>query len=165
MAIVQKRTPQEAKAALAKRRIEADARARAAIEALRSAVNLRAHQAASDAIEGLLNRATGLRFDTLADLLTPQPWAMDTDGAVLGHLLTVNDEVFLSAIAADRVDGLTLGEAFGLPWTDLDERAAWTGIYAKILRAMAEKAEVQLATQLRRGELNRIAVQTRDREK
>lgn len=153
MAIVQKRTPQEAKVALAKRRVEADARARAAIEALRSAVNLRTHQAATDAIEGLLNRATGLRFDTLADLLAPQPWAIDTDGGVLGHLLTVSVEIFQSAIAEDRVDGLTLSEAFGLAWADLDERAAWTAVYSNALRALAEEAERQLEAQQRREAL------------
>ena len=140
MAIAAKRTPQEAKAGLAKRRAEADARAKAVIEALRSAGDLRRHQAAADALEGLLTRATGLRFDTLADLAMPQPWALDADGAVLGHLLTVEDAVFLAAVADDRVDGLTLEEALGLSWGDLDGRAAWTKVYAETLRALADEA-------------------------
>ena len=157
MAIAAKRTPQEAKAALAKRRAEADARAKAVIEALRSAGDLRRHQAAADALEGLLTRATGLRFDTLADLTMPQPWALDADGAVLGHMLTVEDAVFLAAVADDRVDGLTLEEALGLAWADLDERTVWTGVYAGALRAMAEEAEGRLDAQRRRVALAMVA--------
>lgn len=110
-------------------------------------------------MEGLLVRATGLRFGTLADLLAPQPWALDADGAVLGHLLTVGDEVYLAAVADDRVDGLTLGEAFGLPWADLDERAAWTRVYTDALRALAEEAEGQLEAQRRREALQQIATE------
>src|SRR5690606_37796016 len=102
-------------------------------------------------------RATGLRFGTLEDRLAPQPWALDADGAVLGHLLTIDDDVFLAAIADDRVDGLTLGEACGLPWGDLDERAAWTAVYADALRTLAEEAEGQLVAQRRREALRQMA--------
>lgn len=157
LAIEQKRTPKEARDALAKRRAEADARARAVIEALRTSADLRRHQATAAALEGLLTRATGLRFETLADLLAPQPWALDEDGAVLGHLLTVGEDVFLAAVADERVDGLTLGQAFGLPWADLDEREAWTRVYADALRALADEAEGQLEAQRRRDKLGRIA--------
>lgn len=157
MAIEAKRTPQEARAALAKRRAAADARAKAAIEALRAAGDLRRHQAAADALEGLLTRATGLRFGTLADLLAPQPWTFDADGAVLGHLLTVDEEVFLAAIADGRLDGLPLGEAFGLPWANLEEWAVCTRVYADALRAMADEAEGQLEAQRRREALQQIA--------
>lgn len=157
MDIAAKRTPQQAKEALARRRAEADARAKAAIEALRTAADLRRHQAATEALEGILARATGLRFDTLTDLLAPQPWAVDEDGAILGHLLSVEEEVFLAAIEDNRVDGLTLGEAFGLPWVDIDERAAWTRVYADALRAMADEAEGQLEAQRRREALQQIA--------
>lgn len=161
MATAPKRTPQQAKAALSQRRAEADARAKAVIEALRAAGDLRRHQAAADALEGLLTRATGLRFDTLADLLAPQPWVLDADGAVLGHLLTVNDDVFLSAVDDGRLDGLTLGEAFDLPWVDLDDRAAWTRVYADALRGLADEAEGQLEAQRRREGLVDIAGQRR----
>ena len=164
MAIEAKRTPQEARAALAKRRAAADARAKAAIEALRAAGDLRRHQAAADALEGLLTRATGLRFGTLADLLAPQPWALDAEGAVLGHLLTVEDAVYLTAIADGRVDGLTLGEAFALPWVNLDERAAWTRMYADALRAMADEAEGQLEAQRRRDALKAVAAAARSED-
>lgn len=115
------------------------------------------HQAAADALEGLLTRATGLRFDTLADLAMPQPWALDADGAVRGHLLIVEDAVFLAAVADDRVDGLTLEEALGLPWADLDERAAWTKVYAEVLRTAADDAEAKLEAQRRREALTKIA--------
>jgi len=157
LAIEQKRTPKEARDALAKRRAEADARARAVIEALRTSADLRRHQATAAALEGLLTRATGLRFGTLADLLAPQPWALDADGAVLGHLLTVGEDVFLAAVADERVDGLTLGQAFGLPWADLDEREAWTRVYADAMRALADEAEEQMEVQRRRDILGRIA--------
>lgn len=157
MGTAQKRTPQEAKRALAKRRAEADARAKATIEALRTAEDLRRHQAAADALEGILARATGLRFDTLADLLAPQPWVLDEDGTILGHLLSVEDEVLLAAIEGNRVDGLTLDEAFGLSWSDIDERAGWTRLYAEGLRGAAELAEEQLDAQRRRGRLAKIA--------
>lgn len=119
------------------------------------------HQAAADALEGLLVRATGLRFDTLADLLSPQPWALDADGAVLGHLLTVGESVYLAAIADDRVDGLKLGDVFGLTWADLDELAAWTDIYVDALRALADQAEGLLEVQRRREALGKIAVRTK----
>jgi len=161
LAIAAKRTPQDAKAALAKRRAEADARARAAIDALRIAADLRRHQATSDALEGLLTRATGLRFETLADLLAPQPWALNADGAVLGHLLTVHEDVFLAAVADERMDGLPLGDAFGLPWADLGERDAWTRAYAEALHAMADEAERQLEAQLRRDALQQVAERIR----
>ncbi|WPU57030.1 hypothetical protein SQW19_05410 [Stenotrophomonas acidaminiphila] len=157
MAIAAKRTPQEAKEALAQRRAKADARAKAVIEALRNAGDLRRHQAAADALEGLLARATGLRFGTLADLLAPQPWALDEDGNILGHLLTVEDVVYLAAVADDRVDGLTLGEAFSLPWVNLDEREVWTRVYADALRALADEAEGQLEAQRRREALRQLA--------
>ena len=153
MGIEAKRTPQETKEALRQRRASADARAKAVIEALRNAGDQRRHQAANDALEGLLSRATGLRFDTLADLLAPQPWALDADGAVLGHLLTVEVAVYLAVVEGGRVDGLTLGEAFGLPWADLDERAAWTRVYADALRDAADQAEGQLEAQRRRDGL------------
>jgi len=159
--IAAKRTPQQAKEALARRRAEADARAKAAIEALRTAADLRRHQAATEALEGILARATGLRFDTLADLLAPQPWAVDEDGAILGHLLTVDDAAFLAAVEDGRLDGLTLDEAFGRLWADLDQRAIWTRLYAEVLRAMADEAETQLEAQRRREALLRIAAQAK----
>lgn len=105
-----------------------------------------------------------MRFGTLADLLAPQPWALDEDGNILGHLLTVEDVVYLAAVADDRVDGLTLGEAFGLPWVNLDEREAWTRVYADALRAMAEEAEGQLEAQRRREALINLAAATRPSE-
>lgn len=142
---------------MAKRRAEADARALAAIEALRTAADLRRHQAAGDALESLLLRATGLRFDTLADLLAPQPWALDEDGAVLGHLLTVGKDVFLTAIESGQVDGMTLEDAFGRQWADIDERAAWTRVYAHGLRGAADKAEGRLEAQQRRAGLLDVA--------
>lgn len=157
MDIAAKRTPQQAKEALARRRAEADARAKAAIEALRTAADLRRHQAATEALEGLLTRATGLRFDTLADLLAPHPWVMDEDGAILGHLLTVDEAIFLAAVEDGRLDGLTLEEAFGQLWADMDQRAVWTALYAELLRGQADLAERQLEAQRRRNALAELA--------
>lgn len=98
-----------------------------------------------------------MRFGTLADLLAPQPWALDENDNILGHLLTVEDVVYLAAVADERVDGLTLGEAFALPWADLDEREAWTRVYADALRALADEAEGQLEAQRRREALGQLA--------
>lgn len=164
MDIAAKRTPQQAKEALARRRAEADARAKAAIEALRTAADLRRHQAATEALEGLLTRATGLRFDTLADLLAPQPWALDETGAILSHLLTVDDATFLAAVEDGRLDGLTLEEAFGQLWADMDQRAVWTTLYAELLRGQADLAERQLEAQRRREALQKVAEQSQIRE-
>lgn len=96
-------------------------------------------------------------FGTLTDLLAPQPWVLDENDNILGHLLTVDDVVYLAAVADERVDGLTLGEAFGLPWADLDEREAWTRVYADALRALADEAEGQLEAQRRREALRQLA--------
>lgn len=141
---------------LAERRAAAAQRAREQIDILRTASALRRQEAATEALEQLLLRGR-LVFDTLADLAIPQPWALDADGAVLGHLLTIEDSVYLAAIDDSRVDGLTLEEAFGLPWADLDERAAWTGVYADALRALADEAEGRLEAQRRREALAKIA--------
>lgn len=105
----------------------------------------------------MLARATGLRFETLADLLAPQPWALDADDAVLGHLLTVDETVFWAAVDNDRIDALTLGDALGRAWVDVDVRTAWTQHYAGTLRALAEEAEEQLGAQRRREALRQIA--------
>lgn len=69
----------------------------------------------------------------------------------------MGEDVFLAAVVDERVDGLPLGEAFGLPWADLDEREAWTRVYADALRALADEAEGQLEAQRRRDKLGRIA--------
>lgn len=104
--IAAKRTPQEAKQALAKCRAEADARAKAAIEALRTAEDfLRRHQAAVGTLEGILAWGTGSASARWPDRLAPQPWALDEDDAILGHLLRVEDEAFLAAMEDHRVDG------------------------------------------------------------
>ncbi len=97
-----------------------------------------------------------MRFGTLADLLAPQPWALDEDGAILGHLLMVEEAVYLSVIERDQLDGFTLDEAFGLPWVDLDKRAVWTQVYAEALRALADQAEGQLEAQRRREALQQL---------
>lgn len=156
MAIEARRTAKEARDALAKRRADADARAKAAINALRSSADLRQTQMATDALEALLMRGTGLRFATLSDLLAPQPWALDGSGAVQGHLLTVDDAIYLTAIEDLQVDGLTFAEVFNLGWVDLDERAVWTREYTNVLGSLAYQAEQQMEAERRREALRDI---------
>lgn len=71
--------------------------------------------------------------------------------------------MFLAAIQGNRIDGLTLSEAFGLPWVDIDERTGWTRLYADGLRGAAEQAEGQLEAQRRREALQKVAKQTQIR--
>jgi len=75
---------------------------------------------------------------------------LDETGAILSHLLTVDDATFLAAVEDGRLDGLTLEEAFGQLWADMDQRAVWTTLYAELLRGQADLAERQLEAQRRR---------------
>lgn len=99
----------------------------------------------------------------MADLLAPQPWALDETGAILGHLLTVDDATFLAAVEDGRLDGLALEEAFGQLWADLGQRAIWTRLYAEVLRGHADHAERQLEAQRRKEALQKVAEQTQIR--
>jgi len=80
-------------------------------------------------------------FNTLADLIMPQPWAVDANGVLLGHLLTVDDVVFDQVADECLVETLAMPEAFSRTWADLEQRSAWVETYAEALRALANREE------------------------
>lgn len=136
-----KRTAKEAARTLAERRAAADARASRDIGILRTIADSRRHQAAVDALERLIVRGRIIRFDTLAQMLEPQPWVLDADGRVVGHLLTVDAAALDQAMETDRLDAMPLPEALELSWADIDARTAWGELYAASLRALADHAD------------------------
>ena len=149
------RKAETVKADLAERRAAAEKRARAQIDVLRAEVFLRQCNATSEALERLQMRTT-LSFATLADLIAPQPWALD-NGLVIGHLLTMGNEAYQAAISADAFDAVSLDEALGMAWKDVDEYLAWAGIYAEALRSLADRAEQAALTNRNREELEKGA--------
>lgn len=96
------------------------------------------HEAAAAALQRVLLRGTRFVFDRLADLLQPQPWAVDDDGRVLGHVLTVDDAAFERAASACALDVLTISEALDRTWADREQRTLWVGAYVRTLRALAD---------------------------
>jgi len=136
-----RRSPNHAREALAKRRAEADARAKDAIAILRASAAKIRHEAAAAALQRVLLRGMRFVFDGLPDLLAPQPWALDADGRVLGHVLTVDDDTFELIATACAVDVLTIPEAFDRAWSVLEQRAVWVGAYVEALRALADREE------------------------
>lgn len=78
---------------------------------------------------------------TAADIFRPQPWAIGSDGALLGHLLTVDDATFDSVAEECVVELLTLPEALDRDWADLEQRSVWASAYVGVLRALADHEE------------------------
>lgn len=136
-----KRTAKEAARTLAERRAAADARASRDIGILRTIADSRRHQAAVDALERLIVRGRLIRFDTLAQLLEPQPWVLDADGRVVGHLLTVDAAALDRVMEADGLDAMPLPDALEKPWADIEARISWGELYAASLRALADHAD------------------------
>ena len=140
-----RRSPESARAALAKRRGEADARAKDHIAILRASAARRRHQTVADALERILVRGSEFLFATAEDIFRPQPWAIGSEGALLGHLLTVDDATFEGVAEECVVELLTLPEAFDRPWADLDQRSVWASAYVAALRALADLEERKAA--------------------
>ena len=136
-----RRSPERARAALAKRRGEADARAKDHIEILRASAARRRHQSVADALERILVRGSEFLFATVADIFRPQPWAISSDGELLGHLLTVDDATFDSVAEECLVELLTLPEALDRHWADIEQRSVWAAAYVGALRALADHEE------------------------
>jgi len=132
------RKSETVKADLAERRAAAEKRAKAQIEVLTAEIFLRRCRATAEALEQLQLR-TPLSFSTLADLMSPQPWAI-TEGVVLGHLLTMEESDYRAAIEDYAFDAASLDEALRLEWADADEFAVWAEIYTETLREIAEEA-------------------------
>lgn len=136
-----RRSPNLAREALAKRRAEADARAKDEIAILRASAAKARHEAAASALQRVLLRGMRFAFDRLADLLQPQPWALDADGSLLGHLLTVDDAVFERVLPSCDVEVLTMPEAFDRTWASLEQRTLWADAYVESLRVLADSEE------------------------
>lgn len=144
------RKPEIVRADLAQRKAAAEARARAQIDVLIAEMVIRRCRDTADALERLQMRSAPLGFSTLADLMAPQPWAVN-NGVVLGHLLTMEEGAYQTALAADAFDTASLDEAMRMAWADADEYQAWAMIYAEVLRSLANQAE-QTALTNRNGE-------------
>lgn len=136
-----KRTPAEAQQTLTQRRAAAKARAKASIELLQRLAERHRHQMAVDALDRLILTGKTFRFDTLADLLLPQPWVLDEEGRIAGHVLTVDDDRLLQASDQDTFEVLALPEALTQPWADVEARVLWGRAYAEALRALADQAD------------------------
>lgn len=101
-----------------------------------------------------------LRFFNLPDLLLPQPWLLDDDDRVFGHVLTVDDAVFQ---AHDNLWVGSLDEAMNRNWIDPGQLDEWAGIYVDVLRTHADRAE-ELARSVRSREaLMKVADDAADR--
>lgn len=134
-----KRSPERAKSVSAARRAEVAARVRDDIAILRAAAAQQRHQAMADALQRILLRGSQFMFESIEALLLPQPWGSDPQGRLLGHVLTVSDEVFETLTEECLVEVLNLPEAFDREWADLEQRTAWVRTYAHALLMLARK--------------------------
>jgi hypothetical protein len=136
-----RRSPAAAREALAKRRADAQARARDHIEILRLSAAKRRHERAADALQRVLVAGKCFVFDTVASIFEPQPWAVGAGGSVLGHLLAIDDETF-DRIADDcEIEVLSIPDALDRSWPDFEQRSAWAATYTDSLRALADREE------------------------
>ena len=136
-----KRSPKEAQARLKQRRAEASTRLRASTELLRTAARMRRQEAVVEALQQVVLRGKTFRLDTLADLLLPQPWVLDDEGRVAGHVLTVDEDVLLHASDRDAFEVSALPDVLAVEWSSLEERVLWGQAYAGALRALADSAD------------------------
>jgi hypothetical protein len=136
-----RRSPASATATLTERRAEAEARAKDHIAILRNKAAERRYQHVADVLQRMMVIGKRFVFNNAADVVMPHPWAVDASGAVLGHVLTIDDAAF--DIMADEclVDIFTLFEVFERPWADLEQRSAWVGTYVKALIGLARQAK------------------------
>jgi len=123
------------------RRAAADAQAVAAIDALRRASAMKRHEAALSALARIMIRGRAFVLDTIAALGLDHVWVCDADGLLIGHVLTVPDDVLMEAAGTDRLDVLTLDGAMRSAWADGAARKAWRAAYIDALRALARDQE------------------------
>lgn len=140
---------------LAERRTAAAQRAREQIDILRTAAALRRQEAAVEAFEQLLVRGR-LVFATLADLLMPQVWVTDGQGAVVDHVLMVDEGTYALALNADGYEVWSLADALTQPWADLDAQAGWVAIYVELLEGERDAAQKRLEAALWRQGLMEV---------
>lgn len=134
---------------LAERRAVAAQRVREQIDVLRTAATLRRHEDAVAALEQVLSRGR-LVFASLADLLLPQVWATNAQGALLDHLLVVDDATYAQALDADEYDVWSLADALAQPWANLEAQATWVAIYVELLDDERGVVQKRLDAALRR---------------
>lgn len=134
---------------LAERRAAAAQRVREQIDLLRTAAKLRRHEDAVAALEQVLARGR-LVFAALADLLLPQVWATNAQGALLDHLLVVDDATYALALDADEYDVWSLVDALAQPWADLEAQAIWVALYVELLDDERDVVQKRLDAALRR---------------
>lgn len=137
---------------LAERRAAAAQRAREQIDVLRTAATLRRHEDAAAALEQVLARGR-LVFASLADLLLPQVWATNAQGALLDHLLVVDDATYALALDTDEYDVWSLADALAQPWANLEAQAVWVALYVEVLDGERDTAQKRLDAALRRRAL------------
>ncbi|WP_133818084.1 hypothetical protein [Tahibacter aquaticus] len=126
---------------MAQRRAAADARANQAIDILRLTADSRRHQAAIDVLQRILLRGRVMRFDTLAQILEPQPWVTDAQGYLMDHVLTAETAILEHVCEAALFEVLALPDALEKPWADVEQRKKWSELYAATLRALADRAD------------------------
>lgn len=119
---------------------------------LRTASALRRQEAAVEALGQLLARGR-LVFATLADLFEPQVWATNAQGALLDHLLVVDDATYALALDADEYDVWSLADALAQPWANLEAQAVWVALYVEVLDGERNTAQKRLDAALRRRAL------------
>jgi hypothetical protein len=159
MSIEAKRSPHEARVELEKRQVAAEVRARDNIDILKTAAAMHRHQMAAGALQRILLRGRSFALDTLADMFLPQPWAVSDEGALLGHLLTIDGSVFDQVADAMMIEVLTFPEAleWGRFWSNLDERSMWAAAYVDALRGLAATVERQDISVRERAILEQVA--------
>lgn len=114
---------------------------------------MRQHRAILHALEQIMIRGRTFVLDSWAALQVPQVWAVSASGGVVGHILTVSDDAL-----HDAADWLVapLATALDEPWSDPDERGAWTAAYVEALRALADQAEL-MQVRHERGVLREVS--------
>lgn len=101
---------------------------------------MKRHEAALSALSRIMIRGRAFVLDTIAALGLDHVWVCDGDGLLIGHVLTVPDDV-LDAAGAARLDVLTLDGAMRSEWADVAARKAWRAAYIDALRALAHEQE------------------------
>lgn len=153
-----KRTKDEARRIIAQRRADAEAQARRQIDAQQRAMTRQHAEATLAALDRIMIRGRAFLLDRLADIMAPQVWATDADGDLLGHVLTVDTEALALAAQMDRLIVCPLADALDRAWSDAEQHAAWTALYAGALRSVAAGADAVERALSDRDELLRAAV-------
>lgn len=103
---------------------------------------MKRHEAALSALARIMIRGRAFVLDTIAALgLLDHVWVCDDDGLLIGHVLTVPDDVLADAAGTDRLDVLTLDQAMRSTWADAAARKTWRAAYIDALRALAHEQE------------------------